>query len=408
MPVAPGEGAQVGDDRGHAPGQFADQPEVVARVIDALVIEQHGGVLGVAADRRQRLVEFVADARAHGAEHRELAGLHQLVLGAGGFLLGMLAFEHLVLQPAVEGFQIVGAFQHAALQLLARPRVEGDAFQVMPAPLHQQAEHQHQQQQGAAADGYGGLHAALDHRARGEDVHRPAGFLQHPALRHPGRVLQRQRLGLAGRVGLVVGDLVALAHRQRTAGAVTPLRPRGEDHHAVMVGHQQLLGGVAPGHLGDVQVDLDHQRAERALAVLHRRGEVVAALAGGGAEAEEASLLTGDGLAEIRAKGEVAADEAVRLIPVRCGQGVAGGVHQVDHLGAGLLAQPGQQAIGCIVGLRAGRLVEHAAQRRQVAEDRRQHLVTAQRAEQVGDVEVQSLPILLGQLAAVIALGEVM
>ncbi|MNK83295.1 hypothetical protein D3C87_1031000 [compost metagenome] len=63
MAIAAGKRAQVGDDRGHAPGQFADQFEVAARIVGALMIEQHFGVFRVAADRCQRLIEFVADAR---------------------------------------------------------------------------------------------------------------------------------------------------------------------------------------------------------------------------------------------------------------------------------------------------------------------------------------------------------
>ncbi|MNK83355.1 hypothetical protein D3C87_1031670 [compost metagenome] len=39
MPVAPGKSAQVGDDRGHATGQFADQLEVAAGIVGALVIQ---------------------------------------------------------------------------------------------------------------------------------------------------------------------------------------------------------------------------------------------------------------------------------------------------------------------------------------------------------------------------------
>ncbi|MEO0677948.1 MAG: hypothetical protein AAFZ02_10375, partial [Pseudomonadota bacterium] len=47
--VAAGEGAQVGDDRGHAPGQLADQLEVAAGILGALVVEEDLGVFRVAA-----------------------------------------------------------------------------------------------------------------------------------------------------------------------------------------------------------------------------------------------------------------------------------------------------------------------------------------------------------------------
>ncbi|MNS81805.1 hypothetical protein D3C72_1155270 [compost metagenome] len=187
-----------------------------------------------------------------------------------------------------------------------------------------------------------------------------------------------------------------------------PVAARGDDHHTVGIGHHELLRGLAPEGLGVVQVHLDHQDADDPLAVAHRAGEEVAALARGSAEAEEAPLLAGQGLTEIGAEGEIAADEAVGLIPVGGAEGQAGGAHQVDHVGAGFQPDFGQQAVG--LGLEAGvlRLGQQGAQGRQVGQDGRQHLVAAQRAQQIGDVEVQGLAILLGQGLAVVALAEVL
>ncbi len=99
-----------------------------------------------------------------------------------------------------------------------------------------------------------------------------------------------------------------------------------------------------------VEVDLDHQCAEVLLTVTHGGGKVVAALAGGGAETEEAPRAAGDGLAEIWAEGEIALDEGVGLFPVGGGQGLAVGVHQVDHVGAGLRADLIQQTVGAVAG----------------------------------------------------------
>src|SRR5690606_14848717 len=113
----------------HASREFADQLEVVPRLIGALVIEQYPGIVGIAADGAQRLIEFMADAGAHGTQRRELSGLQQLVLSADQFLLGLLALQNLRFEAAVERFQSLGALLYAALELLACPRIQGDALQ---------------------------------------------------------------------------------------------------------------------------------------------------------------------------------------------------------------------------------------------------------------------------------------
>ena len=133
-----GIGLEVGDDRGHAGGEVADLLEIAAGVLGALVVEQHPGVVGVAADRRQRLVEFVADARRHGAEGRELAGLDHFVLGAHQLALGLLAFVDFLLQLRVGVLQLAGAFQYALFQLALGLGLESDAVQVVTAAEGQQ------------------------------------------------------------------------------------------------------------------------------------------------------------------------------------------------------------------------------------------------------------------------------
>ncbi len=146
------------------------------RASSALVVEQHPGVVGVAADRRQRLVEFVADARRHGAEGRELAGLDHFVLGAHQLALGLLAFVDFLLQLRVGVLQLAGAFQYALFQLALGLGLESDAVQVVTAAEGQQGKQQEQGEQGRAADQQDAAHRPFDEGAGGVDAHRPAGF----------------------------------------------------------------------------------------------------------------------------------------------------------------------------------------------------------------------------------------
>ncbi|MNH13023.1 hypothetical protein D3C79_725820 [compost metagenome] len=215
----------MGDDRGHAPGQFTDQLEVAARIFGALVVEQDLGVLGVAADRRQGLVELVADARRHGAEHRQLAGLNQLVLGAHRLLLRTFTFQHGALEAGIEAFEVGGTFGHAVLQLVAAAGFEVDAVDVVTAPLHDQPGQQDQHQQRAGADGHDRLHRAIDQAARGEDADLPAGFPDVAGLADPCVLIEHQRLRGLGRVGLDGDDRLALGLGQLAGGAEAPVGP---------------------------------------------------------------------------------------------------------------------------------------------------------------------------------------
>ncbi|MNN05109.1 hypothetical protein D3C81_1178610 [compost metagenome] len=174
------------------------------------------------------------------------------------------------------------------------------------------------------------------------------------------------------------------------------------------VGHQQLLGRAAEQGFGVVEVDLDHQHAEHLVTVAHRGGEEVAALARGGAEAEELAGTPGQRLAEVRPEGEVAPDEGVGLAPVGRRQGQAGRVHQVDHVGAALFAHALEQLVGGADAVGVFRGAQGTAQRRQVAEDVRQRLVAAQGAAQVGDVQLEGLCALLGHLLTEVARGQML
>jgi len=143
-----------------------------------------------------------------------------------------------------------------------------------------------------------------------------------------------------------------------------------------------------------VQIDLDHQHTHDTLAVAHGGSEEVAAFGRGGALAEKAPQMAGHGFDEVRTEREVTADEAVRFVPIGGGQGIATDVHQVHHFGAGLVDDVLEQAVGIGDGFEAERVGQHAAQRREVAEDLRQGFVAVQGAEQVGDVQVEGLAVL--------------
>ncbi|MNL06726.1 hypothetical protein D3C87_1273720 [compost metagenome] len=224
MAIASGEGAQVRDDRGHAPGQFADQFEVATGIVGALVVEQHFGVFRVAADRGQWLIEFVADARGHCPQRREFAGLHQIILGANQFLLRLFALQHFLFQSTVEPFQITCALGDPAFQFAPGLAFEGDPFQVMTAALHHQAEQQHQHQQHRATDGDHRAHRAVDQRARGKNADVPAGFRDRLGLGQPGIGAELQWLRIAGRIRLNRADGFALVLAQRAGRAEAPFR----------------------------------------------------------------------------------------------------------------------------------------------------------------------------------------
>ncbi|MNQ53525.1 hypothetical protein D3C85_675670 [compost metagenome] len=132
--------------------------------------------------------------------------MHQLVLGAHQFLLGLFPFQHFALEAAVKRFEVLGAFLHAHFQLVPGARVEGDAVEVVTAALHHQAEQQQQGEQGGATDGHGGGHLAVDQLARGEDAGGQAGLREFAALGEPGLVIQLEGRWRLRRVRLVGGD----------------------------------------------------------------------------------------------------------------------------------------------------------------------------------------------------------
>ncbi|RMR66291.1 hypothetical protein ALP80_05490 [Pseudomonas savastanoi pv. fraxini] len=406
--VATGEGAQVRDDRGHAPGQFADQLEVAACVLGALMIEQHFGVFGVTADGGQRLIQLMADTRRHGAQRRQFAGLHQFVLGLHQLLLRLFALQHFLTQPAVEPLQIAGPLDNPHLQFAARLGLESDAVQIMTTTLHHQAQQQHQHQKRRAANRHHRAYLTVNKGARRENVHVPAGFFDGLGLGQPGVLINPQRSRIAGRVGLDRDNGLFLVIGQVAGRPKAPLRVGGQDYHAVLIGQQQLLGRLAPQGFGVVQVDLDHQHADHPITIAHRACKEVATFGRRSAKAEEAPGSARQRINEIGPEGKVSADEAVLLFRVRGGQGQAVGVHQVHDVGTGLARYLAEQTIGVFQGGDVARCGQCAAQGGQVAENLRQGFITVQGAEQVGDVQVQGLAVLVGQHAAVITFGQML
>src|SRR3546814_5446319 len=75
--------------------------------------------------------------------------------------------------------------------------------------------------------------------------------------------------------------------------------------------------------------------AEDPFAIRYLRGEVVAALAGGGAEREVAAEAALHGVLEVGPVAEVLTDEGEVACPVAGGEGRALGVHEIGILGAG-------------------------------------------------------------------------
>lgn len=99
-------------------------------------------------------------------------------------------------------------------------------------------------------------------------------------------------------------------------------------------------------------------------------------------------------------------DEGVFRRPVGGRQGATIRRHQVDHISAGLPLQSGQQTVGLVSPCRILGRQQGRTEHRQLAEDGRQHFETTQRAQQVGDIQVERLAILFGQLLAVMALNH--
>ena len=74
-----GEAPEMGDQLGGAGRQGLDPGEGLAGIFRTVALEQQRAVMGMGADRGERLVELVAEPRGHLAEGGELGGLDQVV-----------------------------------------------------------------------------------------------------------------------------------------------------------------------------------------------------------------------------------------------------------------------------------------------------------------------------------------
>ena len=93
------------------PGQLADFLEVADGVVRQPALEQAARVVGVVANRGQRLVQLVADAGRHLPESGHLGRLDQLGLGFAQGLLGLAPLLDL-------GPELAGSLLHPVLELV--------------------------------------------------------------------------------------------------------------------------------------------------------------------------------------------------------------------------------------------------------------------------------------------------
>src|SRR5699024_10453220 len=83
--------------------------------------DKGAGVLGIGANRPQRLIQLVIDACRQLAEHGKLGRLYQFLLSLAQATLGAAALVNLGRQTAIGGGQVSGAALDVALQLISRP-----------------------------------------------------------------------------------------------------------------------------------------------------------------------------------------------------------------------------------------------------------------------------------------------
>src|SRR3546814_16984348 len=114
-------------------------------------------------------------------------------------------------------------------------------------------------------------------------------------------------------------DLRGVERRQT---AVAPGRPAGDEDDAVRIGDDDVvLLARCPAAHDLVEAHLHHHGAEDPFAIRYLRGEVVAALAGGGAEREVAAEAALHGVLEVGPVAEVLTDEGGVHVPIAGGEG---------------------------------------------------------------------------------------
>ncbi len=85
-------------DAGHALGKIGDEVEIAHDLGEIAALREYLRARHESADRRQRLVDLVRQRRRHLPECRELAGLHQFVLGRAQTRFGAAMLVDLGLQ----------------------------------------------------------------------------------------------------------------------------------------------------------------------------------------------------------------------------------------------------------------------------------------------------------------------
>ncbi len=114
-----------------------------------------------------------------------------------------------------------------------------------------------------------------------------------------------------------------------------PLRIAAQENGAVLIGDQHIVIAGLPGCLQLAGADLDHHAAGHLFVVVHRIGEIVAALARCGAEGKEAPKLAFHRILKVGAVAEVLAHEGIRLAPVARGDRLPAAVHKIGIRRAG-------------------------------------------------------------------------
>ena len=105
----------------------------------------------------------------------------------------------------------------------------------------------------------------------------------------------------------------------------------GEDDDAVLVADIRLQARAGPALFNGFEAHLDHRHADDFVALAQAVGQVITGLAGGAADAEEASRLTLHGILVIGTKGQVLTLEAVGIAPVAGGLHPAAEIKQIDR-----------------------------------------------------------------------------
>src|SRR5712691_671563 len=110
------EGLQVRGDRRHAVRQSRDQIEVAGHLRKLAAFGEDFRARHEGTDGGERLIDLVRDGGRHLPERRELAGLHQLVLGGPQPRLDSAVLVDFGLQRGIRFAELAGALGHLAFE----------------------------------------------------------------------------------------------------------------------------------------------------------------------------------------------------------------------------------------------------------------------------------------------------